>query len=315
MDKSFAKKIEQSLQAARLYYESELSQAKIAQEMQLSRPTVARLLAFAKQHDLVKVTIQNPYQTSENLAVKLAQRYALKKVKVVQPPFTHSQNLDAALGKTTAAYLTEIVHDHDIIGVSWGKTINAVAQYLTPQTAKQVKIVELKGNVTYTQTPIFAETILAKFGQAFQTAPYKLALPVVFQNKETHDLVLKDRWIASMIALGKQANIALYTVGTIRDDALLFKTGYFEQAEQAYLKKTAVGDICSRFFNEQGQIAWPELDARTVGIQLADLKKKSYAILVAGGQRKLKPIKAALLGGYANVLITDEQTAQSLLND
>lgn len=315
MDKSFAKKIEQSLQAARLYYESELSQAKIAQEMQLSRPTVARLLAFAKQHDLVKVTIQNPYQTSENLAVKLAQRYALKKVKVVQPPFTHSQNLDAALGKTTAAYLTEIVHDHDIIGVSWGKTINAVAQYLTPQTAKQVKIVELKGNVTYTQTQIFAETILAKFGQAFQTAPYKLALPVVFQNKETHDLVLKDRWIASMIALGKQANIALYTVGTIRDDALLFKTGYFEQAEQAYLKKTAVGDICSRFFNEQGQIAWPELDARTVGIQLADLKKKSYAILVAGGQRKLKPIKAALLGGYANVLITDEQTAQSLLND
>ncbi|MGB8461693.1 MAG: sugar-binding domain-containing protein, partial [Priestia megaterium] len=76
----------------------------------------------------------------------------------------------------------------------------------------------------------------------------------------------------------------------------------------------AVGDICSRFFDKDGQICNESLDERTLGLDLEELKKKEYAILVAGGDQKIDSIYGALQGNFANVLVTDQFTARFLLD-
>ncbi|GKQ42382.1 deoxyribonucleoside regulator [Companilactobacillus sp. RD055328] len=314
MDDLFDKKIRQSIKAAHLYYESEYSQEKIAKELNVSRPTVVRLLQYAKESGIVKVVISDPCERIQQLEEEIKSKYKLSKVKVVPTPNNNYDDIVNKLGEDAADLLESIVEDEDIIGVSWGQTMNAVAKHLRPQSVKNVEIVELKGNVTYTTAPIYAETVLMEFGKAFNTSPYKLPLPVIFENQETHDLVLQERYINSLIKKGKDSNIALFTVGTVRDKALLFKTGYFTEKEINYLKENSTGDICSRFFTSDGSIAWPQLDNRTVAIQLNDLKTKKYSILIAGGQHKVRPIKAALSGGYANVLVIDEQTAKSIVD-
>lgn len=81
------------------------------------------------------------------------------------------------------------------------------------------------------------------------------------------------------------------------------------------IQNRAVGDICSRFFDAQGNICDKELDERTVGIKLEELKAKEKRILVAGSQRKITAIKAALKGEFANILVTDQYTAEELLKD
>lgn len=43
------------------------------------------------------------------------------------------------------------------------------------------------------------------------------------------------------------------------------------------------------------------------------LKNKRDSILIAGGKAKIEPMHAALVGGYANTLITDLNSAQELL--
>ncbi|MGR3742362.1 sugar-binding transcriptional regulator [Companilactobacillus sp. DQM5] len=313
-DNSLSIKIHQSIKAAHLYYEAAYSQEKIAKELNVSRPTVVRLLKYAKDNGFVKITISDPCGQIAELESKLKTKYNLKKVRVVSTPSSEYKDIVNKLGENTADMLESIVKDGDTLGVSWGQTMNEVAKHLRPQKAENVEIVELKGNVTYTETPIFAESVLMEFGEAYHTSPYKLPLPVIFDDQETHNLVLKERYINSLIQKGKSANIALFTVGTVRDEALLFKTGYFNEEEIRYLKKHSVGDICSRFFDENGEIAWPQLNKRTVAIQLDDLKSKKYSILIAGGQHKVRSIKAALIGGYANVLIIDEQTAQSIID-
>jgi deoxyribonucleoside regulator len=47
---------------------------------------------------------------------------------------------------------------------------------------------------------------------------------------------------------------------------------------------------------------------------LEELKKKEYAILVAGGDQKIDSIYGALQGKFANVLVTDQFTARFLLD-
>jgi len=130
----------------------------------------------------------------------------------------------------------------------------------------------------------------------------------------TKELVEQDRHIHHIIEMGKQANIAIFTVGTVRDEALLFRLGYFDKGETSLLKKQSVGDICSRFFDGDGNISSEEINKRTIGIELEELKLKKRSILVAGGNRKIKAIDGALRGGYANVLIIDQHTAKELLH-
>ena len=56
------------------------------------------------------------------------------------------------------------------------------------------------------------------------------------------------------------------------------------------------------------------LSAITLGIELEELKKKKYSILVAGGAHKIDGICGALKGKYTNVLVTDQFTAKFLLD-
>lgn len=316
MDKSSSeKRISDSIQVARLYYESKLGQAEIAEKLSISRPTVSRLLQFAQDEGYVQIKVVDPFSSVAKLETALKKRFKLKEAHVVFANSTHYPTLIAALGKYTADYLAQTVKDHDVIGVSWGKTMNQVADHLTEQVAQDVTIVELKGSMTYTPTPVYAEDILMKFGQAFHTSPSIMPLPVIFETQTTHDIVMKDRHIKKLIALGQQANIALYTVGTVHDDALLFQTGYFSKAEQQQIKTQAIGDICSRFYDRLGQVAVPQINARTVGVALDDLKQKERSILVAGGDRKFDAIMGALTGGYTNCLITDADTAARLIQE
>ena len=55
------------------------------------------------------------------------------------------------------------------------------------------------------------------------------------------------------------------------------------------------------------------LDDRVIGIGLEQLRRVPRAIGVAGGPGKTLAIRAALLGGWINCLITDRFTGQRLV--
>lgn len=307
------KKVMKSLEVARMYYEGHLGQVEIAKRLGLSRPTISRLLQFAQEHGIVQIKVVDPYSSVTKLEEGLKSKYGLAEAHVVYADSNDYKNVTQHLGAFTAQYLADTVKEGDLIGVSWGKTLYEVAKALKPQPVEKVEVVELKGSVTYTPTPVFDEDVLMKFGSAFHTRPHEFPLPVIFETQTTHDIVMQDRYIKKLRDLGRQANIAIFTAGTIRDDALLFQTGYFDRTDIARIQERAVGDICSRFFDRDGHIAVPEINARTVGIDLADLKQKERSILVAGGSWKFDAIKGALAGHYANCLVTDVETAQRLL--
>ena len=163
--------------------------------------------------------------------------------------------------------------------------------------------------------PTYAAETAALFAEAFGTIARYLPLPVIFDSVELKRMVEEDRHIQRIIELGRQANIAVFTVGTVEEDALLFRLGYFDDKQRRMLREVGAGDISSRFFDSEGRICSEEINARTVGIDLHELRRKEKSVLVAGGPRKIRAIRAALAGRYANILVTDQFTALALLND
>lgn len=302
-----------SIEAARLYYQSDFSQQDIAERLGVSRPTVSRLLQFAKEQGYVRIDIVDPHEDLNVLSRELQNKYELDTVQVCYSPLNTYEEIKKHITKQTAEYLHETIQDKDIIGVTWGTTMHAVAQQLQPKNVKGVEVVQLKGGVSHSHVNTYAAETVNLFAEAYQTVARYLPLPVIFDNIALKRIVEEDRHINRIIELGKQANIAVFTVGTVKENALLFRLGYFNEEEQKLLKKNGAGDICSRFFDKEGHICSEEINNRTVGIDLFELRKKEKSILVAGGQRKVEAIQAALAGKYANILVTDQFTAQSLL--
>lgn len=303
-----------SIEAARLYYQSDYSQQDIAARLGVSRPTVSRLLQFAKEQGYVRIDIVDPHEDLDVLSRELQHKYGLDTVLVCYSPLNTYEEIKKHITKLTADYLYETIQDKDIIGVTWGTTMHAVAMQLQPKSVKGVEVVQLKGGVSHSHVNTYAAETVNLFAEAYQTVARYLPLPVIFDNIALKRIVEEDRHINRIIELGKQANIAVFTVGTVKEDALLFRLGYFNEAEQKLLKKNGAGDICSRFFDKDGNICSEEINNRTVGIDLYELRKKEKSILVAGGQRKVEAIQAALAGKYANILVTDQFTAQALLS-
>lgn len=301
-----------SVEVARLYYQADFSQQEIAARLGVSRPTISRLLQNAKTKGYVKIEVQDPFANLTELATALKEKYQLKNVSVAFSQTSDYTEITKQISQSAAEYLTEIIRDGDILGVSWGTTMYKIAQKLTPSKT-EIKVIQLKGGVSHSDVNTYAAETLALFGTSFDTSPVSLPLPVVLDNPVAKQMVEADRHIKNIIDLGKKANVAIFTVGTVRDEALLFRLGYFSDVEKNRLKEKAVGDICSRFFTINGEVADQKIDERTIGINLQDLKQKETTILVAGGERKLKAIHGTLRGGYANHFITDQFTAKNLL--
>lgn len=303
-----------SIEAAKLYYQLEYGQQQIAKELNISRPTVSRLLKHAKDNGFVTITITDPFNETVVLANKLKEKFGLKEVRIAQTP---SENYDLIIDQISteaATFLDEVIVDGDTIGIGWGTTIYEVAKKLSHNQLKNVQVVQLKGSITHSKVNTYAHETLSLFADSYHTTGTALPLPVIFDNSEVKHVVEQDRHIQHIMTLQEEANVAIYTVGTTREEALLFQLGYLTDAQRENLQEKAVGDICSRFYDQEGKIASEEINDRTIGIELSELHKKELSILVAGGEHKLDAIKGALRGNYVNTLITDYWTAEKLAN-
>ncbi|PEJ58530.1 RNA polymerase subunit sigma-70 [Bacillus sp. AFS002410] len=301
------------IDAARLYYDSDFSQQEIATKLGISRPTVSRLLQQAKELGYVRIEIIDPLEGNQDLARELKRKYNLESVEVCYAPIDDHNEVLQSITKKAADVLVDIVHDGDIVGVTWGTTMYHIATKLNNKPVKGVEIIQLNGGVSYSKTNTYATETVNLFAEAFNTVPRYLPLPVIFDNPQVKQMVEGDRHIGRLIELGKRSNVAIFTVGTVKKDALLFRVGYLNEKEENDLQSFAVGDICSRFFDKEGNIYSKLLDSRTIGIALDELRSKEKSILVAGGERKINAIHGALMGKYANILITDQFTAKRLL--
>lgn len=304
-------KINKIVEAARLYYQLDNSQQDIATKLGVSRPTVSRFLRQAKESGIVEIKINDPTESGLALANELKEKFSLKEAVVVSVP--EQSSLKQYLGQAAARYITEIVKDEDIIATSWGTTVYEVATNLEQKHVKNVTVVQLNGGVSHSETKTYATEIIHLFGEAFHTQTLLLPLPAIVDHVVVKQAIEADRHIKKIMDKGREANIAVFSVGVPVVDSVLLQAEYLTDQDVDILQEKAVGEICSRFFDQTGGISHQELNNRTIGIELDELSTKEKSILVAGGSDKVDAIYGALKGRYANLLITDHFTANSLL--
>ncbi|MCK4259088.1 MAG: sugar-binding transcriptional regulator [Halanaerobiales bacterium] len=299
------------IQVAQMYYEYGHTQRVIADKLGISRPTISRLLAEGREMGIVQITIRNPLGYCSRLEEIFRKEFDLKEV-IIAPQI--SDNLTQILVEMGDNYLNRILKDGDTIGLSWGNTLQQLAHNLRPKKMNHIRVVQMKGGMGVSGANVHASQIVEMFSSAYWGRANYLPVPAIVDTQNVKKAFMSDSSLKRTMKVAEEINVAIFSIGALHPSAAQVQAGYITvQDIQSLQSKGAVGDICSRFYNLDGQITDPILDQRTIGIELAELCEKEYAIAIAGGKEKAPGILGALKGGFMNVLITDEETAVQVL--
>lgn len=302
---------------ARMYHGQGLRQTEITDRLHMHQSTVSRLLQRAEKEGIVRVTLSMPTGLHSQLEDDLQSQFGLREAIVVDSIDKEDQ-IVRDLGAAAAFYLETTLKPADVIGISsWSAALLAMveAMHQHPRAAG-ARVVQILGGIGNPSAQIHANQLTQRLAQRVAGTATLLPAPGAVGSADARRVMLKDRYVQEAIAMFRSVTLALVGIGAVEPSKLLAASGnVFSPLELKTLsQRGAVGDICLRFFDDQGAPVETALNQRVISIELEDLRRVGRVVAIAGGKRKTAAIHGALAGKWINVLITDHSTAARLLD-
>jgi deoxyribonucleoside regulator len=304
-----------SVRVAELYYEESKTQDEIGALLGVTRWKVGRLLAYARDEGIVRIEIVHPRARRLAVERELRERFGLQDAVVVPVPIVASE-LGGRVSQAAADFLAAMRPVPRVLGVSWGRTLSDVAEHLSMGWAVGVKVVQINGGVSLNRRPGTAANTAVMIAHKASGQATLLPSPAILERIETKLAIESDRTVASVLGLAAEASAYLYSAGVADRSSVLVDSGYLTSADvDELVRKGAVGDVVGRYIDANGNIVDPGLNERTVGLGLDELRTAQTSIFVVAGEHKHDVARAVVTSGLCTVIVTDEATAQSLLEE
>lgn len=301
---------------AEWYYIEGLSQQEIAKRVDLSRPSISRLLEEARTLNLVEIVINRPIPTDHFLEGELISRFRLRTAHVLNSAAGLRTDTFHQLGRLGAVALETTIQDGVVLGLSWGTTVHAVIEALRPKRLPNVKVVQLLGGVGAPYRTIDGPEQVRRVGELFGAQHYYLNAPMLVDNPDVAAALREDHSIKQVLELAQKTDIALVGIGPIIPDlSTQYHSGYVTFDDLIRLEKQGViGAICMSYFDAQGEaVSAPWCDDCSISVSWEDLSRIPTVVGIAGGKRKAPAILGALRSGIIHILVTDDIAAESIL--
>ena len=309
-----ASRLDDAARAGWLYYVAGNTQDEIARKLGVSRQSVQRLVSLAVSERLVKVRIDHPIGRCMDLRDALVEKFGLQFVDVVPSDPDHPDLL-AGVAIAAAEELERVLSEPEekIIALGTGRALKACVEQIPRMSCPQHRIVSLLGNMMSdgSATPYNATIRMADRVGA-QHFPYPL--PVVARDAAELKNLHAQEAVHNTLELCKRADFTLVGIGNMGKTAPLVVDGFVTDEElPELLEQGAVGEITSWIYNSDGQILDCQFNQRVASAPLTS-DPEGRVVAVAVGPAKVDAIRASLHGKLVNGLITNEATAEALLN-
>ena len=307
-------KLIQMLRVAKKYYEYHMDQKEIAKEEGISNSTVSRMLQRALDLGYVKISIDYPLLSNEELSKELKKAYQLKEVFLVPVVVSEPNAVMIDNCKAAATALPSFIESGTIIGTAWGSTMRCLSTYIPDLRTRNIRIVQMNGRCNKSAMPIGADAMIEAMARQGRGDGYIIPAPAIVDSAQTAAMLREDSGVKEALELARNCHTAIFSVGLVTEESIMYRAGYLNDGVyESLLEQGAVGDICSNYFDEEGRPVDDEFSKRKIGISLEELKKISCKIGVVSGIEKVKALHGALKGGYIDVLYADEAVGKALL--
>lgn len=296
---------------ARLHFFKQMSKSEIAEQLNISRFRVARLLAAGLDEGVYTISINSRNRHNTQLSVDLADSLRLREAIVVAPGESEESNR-LLLASAAAQHMRKIIQAGDIIGFSWGRSTLAVSEFLVDlPPATVIPLTGMVGN-EFAQSPI--EVLLKVAGGSGVTCKAIFA-PMFAPTPEAAAVLRAEKSVKSVLDLQRRMTLAVVSVGAWTTDPPISQlTSLLRPDELAELRsKGACAEVSGHFLDAEGHLLRCSVSDRLITVRAADLENTNV-IAVAGTSAKASAIKAVCLSGLVSTLVTDEIVARSLLS-
>ncbi|MDR3473523.1 MAG: sugar-binding transcriptional regulator [Devosia sp.] len=308
-----SQRLDEAARAGWLYYVSGDTQEEVARKLRISRQAVQRLVSLCASEGLIKVRLEHPIGRCMELGEVLRSRFKLQRVQVV-PSVPSSNSVTFGLTQAVAAEMERWLTSTGrlVVAIGAGRILGAAARQLTSIDAQTKRVVSLTGNIardgsTWSHDVIFSMS--ARTGARC----FPLPLPGIAASCEERRQLHAQPIVRETLKLSQEASVAFVNIGHLESDARLVIDGLWQLADQQSLSQAgAVGEVEGWAFDESGALIDGLTNDRVAGAPLPP-RHSCDVIGVAAGARNVAAMHGALKGRLVNGLITDEETAEGLL--
>lgn len=296
---------------ARRYYLDGRSKVEIAQEFALSRFKVARLLDDARTSGLVRIEIGHPGTVDVDLSGRLMRALGLTHCVVTDTPDEHPAALREHLGAAAADLLGEIVTDADVLGLSWARSVSAMATALTELAP--VPVVQLTGALTRPGVDDSSIELVREVARVSGGPAYFFYAPMAVPDAATARALRSQPEVARAFGLIGSVTVAVAGIGawSPEQSTLYDATAEPERAELARMGVSA--DVSGVLVDADGEPVAAALTERMIGITHRQMHDVPEVIGIAYGPAKTHAVLAAVRGGLVNSLVTHSTLATALI--
>jgi DNA-binding transcriptional regulator LsrR (DeoR family) len=297
-----------------MYFLEKRTQKEIATALELSRPTINRLIGYATKRGLVTVRFNHPLAECVKLAEQLRSRFNLSLCEVAPLEGTFEGSPIRPIAAIGSAVFERFLADPKmkVLGMGAGRTLRAVIDETAETNLPDLKILSITGSISL-------DGSFNRFNAGLRAADrtggkhFLLPVPLVAASADA-----KERWCSQDLYrlvhnLYADADAAFIGIGNIAEVCPIVKDGFITREEAIELAgQGAVADVLGWPLDRTGKLIESKLTDRVTSMSLAMLTTRPV-IAFASGPERIAAILAALRGHWISGLVTDQISAKRLL--
>jgi|WetSurMetagenome_2_1015567.scaffolds.fasta_scaffold30085_2 deoxyribonucleoside regulator len=301
------------IRVAMLYFENNLTQDEIGKLLGYSRVKINRVLRQARESGIVEIRIHQPDEGYFRLEDELMQKYSLRDVRIT-PDANSGSELYLTLARGATNWLNQHLEPGICVGIGLGRTVSHLPQVFHIDRPIECTFTEVVGAASENSGGLVSYNVTSRLAELAGGKAELFYAPTFVSDPELKRKLLSETSVITSLQRARNCQIVIQSVGPVDQSALLYNNGQLNEKGLADLKEMgAIGDAMGHYFDINGTPVPCWMDEHIIGIDLEDLWKIPWSVLIAGGAGKVKPIDSALKGKLFNVLITNLHTAQTLL--
>jgi DNA-binding transcriptional regulator LsrR (DeoR family) len=309
-----ASRIGQLVKIARLYHLEDVGQRQIAERLNVSTASVSRALARAKELGIVHITIdESPAASNAELEIAMEQRFGLRECLLVGRFDAMEQTFSALAGRV-ATLLSRILKPGSTLGLSWGETLKAVGENLPSLPTVRADVVPIIGAMGKIETGVYPNSIARTFAEKLGGNAYLVNTPAIVDNPQTRSSIMADSNFEQVRKRWRRLTAVILGVSGLGADTSVYRGGIFTRMDLSAMRSR--GGVCATNFiilDAEGRPVSTPFSERIVCLSVAEMKDIRNVVIVAAGDTKVEPLRAALRSGFPHVLVTDVECARALL--
>lgn len=305
------------IKVSEMYYLDKLSQSEIAKKLKISTSTVSRILAQSLKKGIIKVEIVDIQKKYPLLQQKLKSRYQLIDAVIIDNlENERSIELKKTLGKVAAEKFFKLLKPGYLVGIGPGETMLEMINSMSrTKFVGGIRVIPLMGAWSRGSVEHECNKLVHLLSSKLDCDYYILPAPAYVSLKNVKDIFLNEPYIKEITSMWSSVDIAFFSTGVDTYSGVPVQMINEEEIIKKARRNKGVGDILGHIIDEDGKEIELELNEKLISIPLDVLKKIPLKVCVSGGPAKFRSIKGALESQLINVLITDKQTANLLLDE